>query len=146
MRSWLERARAIVPKRAFKRGSSDLPKLENLEEHNDYLRGLLVDDPTISGWDLREAMKKKGFLVSQRTMHTWVNRHNGKSTRPIIAAPIDELPCLDIAGVRQYERQLFKNMLRSTRHQLYRAEGKVRAGFFCDLHQEHYDALEAILF
>ena len=43
-------------------------------------------------------MKKKGFLVSEQTMHTWVDRHNGKCTRPIIAAP----------GLRHYEPQLLK--------------------------------------
>ena len=47
MRSWLERARATAPKRAIKRGSSDLPTLENLEEHGDYLRGLLAEDPSM---------------------------------------------------------------------------------------------------
>ena len=33
MQTWLERARASAPKRSIKRGSSDLPTLENLEEH-----------------------------------------------------------------------------------------------------------------
>ena len=42
MRSRLDRARvAAAPKRAIKRGSSDLPTLENLEEHGDYLRDCL---------------------------------------------------------------------------------------------------------
>ena len=31
MQSWLERARASAPKRAIKRGTSDLPTLESLE-------------------------------------------------------------------------------------------------------------------
>ena len=52
MRSWLERARAAAPKRAIKRGPSDLPTLENLEEHGDYLRGLLADDETMGFWKL----------------------------------------------------------------------------------------------
>ena len=36
MRSWLERARATAPKRAIKRGDSDLPTLENLDAYGDY--------------------------------------------------------------------------------------------------------------
>ena len=45
MQSWLERERASAPQRAVKRGSSDLPMLDNLEAHGDYIRGLLVGDP-----------------------------------------------------------------------------------------------------
>ena len=85
MQRWLERARSSVPKRAIKRGSSDLPTLENLEAHGDYLRGLLAEDLTISFWKLREAMKTKGFLVSEQTMRTWLDRYHGKWQRVIIA-------------------------------------------------------------
>ena len=106
MRSWLERARATAPKRAIKRCSSDLPTVENLEEHGDYLRGLLEDDPTISFWHLREAMKKKGFLVSGQTMHTWVDRHHGKRSRALLKAPIEGLPCLDRKGLLPYVAEL----------------------------------------
>ena len=95
MRSWLERARATVPKRAIKRGSSDLPTLENLEEHGDYLRGLLEEDPAMGYWHLREAMKSKGFLVSETTMQHWLDRYHGKCRRALLKAPIDGLPCLD---------------------------------------------------
>jgi len=77
MQTWLERARATVPKRAIKRGSSDLPTLENLEEHGDYLRGLLEDDATMGRVQLRESMKKKGFLVSEKTMRCWLDRYHG---------------------------------------------------------------------
>ena len=76
MRSWLERARAIAPKRAIKRGSSDLPTVENLEEHGDYLRGLLEDDASMGCKRLRESMKKKGFLVSEKTMRCWLDRYH----------------------------------------------------------------------
>ena len=47
MQSWLERARASAPKRTIERGSSDLPTLESLEEHSDYPRGLLAEDPSM---------------------------------------------------------------------------------------------------
>ena len=53
-------------------------------------------------------MKKQGFLVSKQTMHTWVDKHNGKRKRPIIAAPVEGLPCLDLASLRQFEAQLLK--------------------------------------
>ena len=76
MRSWLERAGSSVPKRAIKRGSSDLPTLGNLEEHGDYLRGLLEDDAIMGCVRLRESMKKKGFLVSERTMRSWLDRYH----------------------------------------------------------------------
>ena len=66
MQTWLERARAIAPKRAIKRGSSDLPTLENPEEHGDYLRGLLANDPAISFRSLREAIKKRFFLCRNK--------------------------------------------------------------------------------
>ena len=48
MQSRLERARASAPKLTTKRGSSDFPTLENLEEHGDYLLGLLAEDPAIN--------------------------------------------------------------------------------------------------
>ena len=108
MRSWLERARAVAPKRAIKRGSSDLPTLENLEKHGDYLRGLLAEDPSIGRVRLREAIKAKGFLVSEQTMRTWLDRHHGKSQRAVLSAPIEGLPCLDAACLRQYEAKLLR--------------------------------------
>ena len=106
MRSWLERARAGAPKRAIKRGSSDLPTLENLEEHGDYLRGLLEDDASMGWRKLREAIKTKGFLVSEKTMRNWLDRHHGKCSRALLAAPIEGLPCLNLAELRHYETQL----------------------------------------
>ena len=56
MQTWLDRARAVAPKRAIKRGSSDLPTLENLEDQGDYLRGLFADDQSMGRRQLREAM------------------------------------------------------------------------------------------
>ena len=109
MRSWLDRARAIVPKRALKRGSSDLPNLENPEEHGDYLRGLLVDNPALTWWSLREAMKKKGFFVKEMTMRHWLERHYDETKRALIAAPKEGLTCLDVAGLRLYEAHLLKH-------------------------------------
>ena len=47
MRSWLDRARAVAPKRDIKRGWSDLTTLENLDQHGDYLRGLLAENQVI---------------------------------------------------------------------------------------------------
>ena len=76
MRQWLERARAIVPKRVIKRGSSDLPTLEDLEEYGDYLRGLLAEDPSLRHVKLREAIKAKGFLVSEKTMRIWLDDYH----------------------------------------------------------------------
>ena len=108
MRSWLERARAIVPKRAIKRGSSDLPTLENVEEQCSYLRGLLGEDSSLGYRQLREGIRTKGFLVSEKTMRNWLDRHNGKCKRLIIVAPIEGLPCLDVAGLRFYQAQLLE--------------------------------------
>ena len=108
MRSWLERARASAPNRAIKISSSDLPTLENLEEHGDYLRALLAEDPSMGSRKLREAMKSRGFLVTTSTMERWLDRHNGKCQRAIIAAPIEGLPCLDAAALRQHESKLLR--------------------------------------
>ncbi len=108
MRSWLERERSIVPKRTLKRGSSDLPTLENVEEHGDYLRGLLAEDPSMRRFQLREAIKAKGFLVSEQTMRTWLDRYHGKFQRAIIAAPIEGLPCKVAAGLRRQEAKLLR--------------------------------------
>ena len=94
MQTWLERARAIAPKRAIKRGSSDLPTIDNLEEHGDYLRGLLAEDPSIGRVKLREAIKAKGFLVSEQTMRTWLDRHHGVPKRAIKRGSSD-LPTLE---------------------------------------------------
>jgi len=106
MRTWLERARSSVRKRAIKRGSSDLPTLEDLEEYGDYLRGLLAEDPSLGRRKLREAIKEKGFLVSPTTMSNWLDRYHGKSKRTLLAAPIDGLPCLDLEGLRAYDTEL----------------------------------------
>ena len=103
MRSWSERARASEPKRGIKRGSSDLPTLENLEEHGDYLRGLLAEDPSMGRHKLREAIKAEGFLVSPKTMENWLDRYHRKCSRALLEAPIEGLPCLDRAGLLQYE-------------------------------------------
>ena len=81
MQSWLERARATAPKRAIKRGSSDLPTLENLDAYGDFLRGLLAEDAAIGRRKLREAMKEKGFLVSEQTMRSWLDRYHEKRSR-----------------------------------------------------------------
>ena len=56
MQSWLKRARATAPKRTIKRGSSDLPTLEDLRAHDDYLRGLLAEDSSMGWRKLREAI------------------------------------------------------------------------------------------
>jgi len=81
MQTWLERARSSVPKRAIKRGFSDLPTLEDLEEYGDYLRGLLAEDPSLRWFKLREAIKAKGFLVLDRTMRNWLDRYHGEIER-----------------------------------------------------------------
>jgi hypothetical protein len=108
MQSWLERARAAAPKRAIKRGSSDLPTLEDLEEHGDYLRGLLAEDPSMGWHKLREAINAKGFLVSERTMRNWLDRYHGKCSRALLVAPSEGLPCLDLKGLRLYEAELLE--------------------------------------
>ena len=81
MRSWLERARSSLPKRRLKRGFSDLPTLEDLEEYGDYLRGLLAEDPSLRWRQLREAIKAKGFLVSEKTMEIWLGCYHGGMNR-----------------------------------------------------------------
>ena len=106
MQTWLERARSSKPKRGIKRGSSDLPTLKDLEEYGDYLRGLLAEDPSLGRRKLREAMKEKGSLVSLRTMSNWLDHYHGKSKRTLLAAPIEDLPCLDLEGLRAYESEL----------------------------------------
>ena len=93
MQTWLERARAIVPKRVIKRGSSDLPTLENLEEHGDYLRALLVDGSSLGYRKLREAIKTKGFLVSEKSMRIWLDRYHW---------------CVDREGLLHYEAELLE--------------------------------------
>ena len=103
MQSWLERARATAPKRAIKRGSSDLPTLEDLGEYGDYLRGLLAEDPSLGYRRLREAIKAKGVVVSQKTMQNWLARYHGKSSRTVLPKPREELPELDLNGVRRYQ-------------------------------------------
>ena len=90
-RQWLNRARAIVPKRVVKRGSSDLPTLENPEEHGDYLRALLVDDSSLGYRKVREAIKTKGFLVSEKSMRIWLDRYHR---------------CVDREGLLPYEEAL----------------------------------------
>ena len=57
---------------------------------------------------LREAIKVKGFLVSDRTMHNWFDRYHGKCNRGLLAAP-NGLPTLDAAGLRPYEEQLLRH-------------------------------------
>ena len=106
MRSWLERARASAPKPASKRSSSDLPTLENLEEHGDNLRDLLADDATMGYRKLRESMKSKGFLVAETTMQRWLDRYHGKSSRALLEAPIEGLPSLDRKGLVHYQAEL----------------------------------------
>ena len=108
MQTWLERARAAAPKRAIKRGSSDLPTLEDIEEYGDYLRDLLAEDPSIGRRKLREAIKAKGFLVSERTMRNWLDRYHGKCSRAPLVAPIEGLPSLDRQGLVQYQADLLQ--------------------------------------
>ena len=55
---------------------------------------------------LREAIRAKGFLVSERTMRNWLDRYHGKCSRALLAAPTEGLPCLDLKGVRCYEAEL----------------------------------------
>ena len=108
MQTWLERARATAPKRAIKRGSSNLPTLENLGAYGNFLRGLLAEDESMGRRRLREAIKGKGFLVSQQTMRTWLKRHEGKCRKAIRKAPKEGLPCLDVAGLRGHEAWLLR--------------------------------------
>ena len=70
-----------MPKRAIKRGFSDLPTLEDPEEYGDYLRGLLAEDPSLRRFKLREAIKEKGFLVSDKKMRIWLDRYHGAMER-----------------------------------------------------------------
>ena len=79
MQKWLERARFTAPKRAIKRGPSDLATLENLATHADFLRGLLTEDATMGYTELREAMKTKSFLVNENTMR---DGSTGSTVRP----------------------------------------------------------------
>ena len=108
MQTWLERARADAPTRTSKRGSTDVSTLEDTEEHGEYLRGLLAEDPSIGWRTLREAIKAKGFLVSERTMRNWLDRYHGKCSRALLAAPIEGLHVLDMKGLRLYEGELLK--------------------------------------
>ena len=41
-------------------------------------------------------------------MRTWLDRHHGKCQRAVLSAPIEGLPCLDAAGLRQYEAKLLR--------------------------------------
>ncbi len=43
-------------------------------------------------------------------MRNWLDRHNGKCQRALLAAPIEGLPCLDIVGLRLYEPQLLETL------------------------------------
>ena len=108
MQHWLERERSAVPKRAIKRASSDLPPLDDAESQGDYLRQLLAGDPSLRWRQLREAIKAKGFLVSERTMRNWFERYDGKCTRARLEAPIDGLPCVDRTGLQAYEAELLQ--------------------------------------
>ena len=108
MQSWLERARATAPKRAIKRGSSDLPTLENLEEYGDYLRSLLSEDPDMGYRKLREAIKAKGFLVTETTMQRWFDRYHENCSRALLQAPIQGLPTLDRKGLVPYQAELLQ--------------------------------------
>jgi hypothetical protein len=111
MRSWLERARAPIPKRVVKRGSSDLPTLDDPESQGDYLRGLLADDPTMGWRQIREAMKQKGYLVKPKTIRIWMERQSDdscKRTRAKLAAPMEGLPILTIAGLRKHQAALLR--------------------------------------
>ena len=102
MQTWFERARVDAPKPIIKRGSSDVPTLEDLEEHGEYLRGLLAEDPSMGWRKLREAIKAKGFLVPERTMRSWLDRYHGNCSRALLAAPIEGLFVLDMKGLRLY--------------------------------------------
>ena len=108
MRSWLERARAPIPRRAIQRASSDLPTLESLNPHAEFLQNLLAKDPSIGWTKIREAMKEKGYLVSERTVRNWLDRYHGKCNRALLEAPIDGLPCVDRRGLQPYEAALLE--------------------------------------
>ena len=81
MRSWLERARAPIPRRAIKRASSDLPTLGNLNADAGFLSGMLAEDASIGRRKIREAMKGKGYLVSEQVVRTWLDRYHGVRER-----------------------------------------------------------------
>ena len=108
MRSWLDRARATAPKRAIKRASSDLPTLENLDAHDDYLRSLLAEDPSLRWFKLNEAMKTRGFLVEQSALQSWLDRYHRKCQRAFLKGPIEGLPVVDREGLLPYETQLLE--------------------------------------
>ena len=67
------------------------PKLENLEEHGDYLRGLLAEDPSLRWRQLREAIKAKGVdliavhsVNDPHVLNAW-NKQQGSEEIEIIA-------------------------------------------------------------
>ena len=57
---------------------------------------------------LREAIKTKGFLVSERTMRNWLDRYHGECSRALLPAPIEGLPVLDMKSLRLYEAELLQ--------------------------------------
>ena len=102
MRSWLERARATAPKRTIKRGSSDLPTLENLDAYDDYLRSLLAEDPSLKWFTLREAMKTKGFLVTEAAMRGWLERQSLLPYQPQLLQHWNSFPRITYTQMKEF--------------------------------------------
>ena len=109
MQTWLERARAIAPQRDIKRSSSDLPTIDNLEQHIDTFQSLLPEDATMRYRNLRESMENNGFHVSEQTMRNWLDRCHAKRNRALLEASIEGLPSLDRKGLQHYEQNGCKN-------------------------------------
>ena len=143
IQTWLERARATAPKRAIKRGSSDLPTLENLDAYGDFFRGLLVEDASMGCRKLREAIKTKGFLVAKTTIERWLDREHGKAKRALLAAPIDGLPSVDRQGLVHYHAELFEEW-NSKPAITYMQLKESRAAARCHLQQTLYAIVHAI--
>ena len=62
-------------------------------------------------YTLREKMKQKGYLVSEKTIEIWMDRQSddsGKPTRAKLAAPMEGLPSLTLAGLRKHQAALLR--------------------------------------
>lgn len=126
MQTWLERARAIAPKRAIKRGLSGLPTLENLEEHADYLRGLLADDATMGYWKLRGSIgfpRHRDHDAAVARSLSW-EVPMGSNSRSYRRPPM--LRCRRLAAIR---RKTITRVEQPTCYDLHAIERVVRAVF-----------------
>ena len=105
MQQWMNRARATTPMRTLKRGSSDLPTLENLDAHEDYLRSLLAEDASMGWRKLREAMKTKSFLVTTATMQSWLERQSLLPYQPQLLQHWNSFPRITYTQMKEFLEQ-----------------------------------------